>query len=54
MKRFKPGDVKDLCENCLQLLNCAQGNSSDVKFVDAATGIRILKEFAAKNGKCQI
>jgi hypothetical protein len=45
MQRFKLADIKDLCKNCLQLLNCSQGGSTDVKFVDAATGLRFLREF---------
>lgn len=52
MRRFKPEDIKNLCGDCLQLLNCAQGDSTDVKFVDAATGIQILKEF--RQNKWQI
>jgi hypothetical protein len=43
IRRLKPEDIKGLCGDCLQLLNCAQGDSNEVKFVDAASGIQILK-----------
>jgi len=45
MRRVKPEEIKGLCADCLQLLNCAQGESNGVRFIDAATGIQILGAF---------
>ena len=49
MKRFKSPVVEKLSSACLQLLNCAQGDSNEVRFLDAATGLRILNDFRQRH-----
>jgi len=49
MKRFKSPVVEKLNSACLQLLNCAQGDSNEVRFLDAATGLRILDDFRQRH-----
>ncbi len=49
MKRFKSSVVEKLNSACLQLLNCAQGDSIEVRFLDAATGLRILNDFRQRH-----
>ncbi|GEM_PF-1350802 len=38
-----------LCQNLLYMLNCPQGGSSEVRFVDAATALQILDSFRQGN-----
>jgi hypothetical protein len=38
-----------LCQNLLYLLNCPQGGSAEVRFVDAATALQILDSFRQGN-----
>ncbi len=49
MRRFKSSVVEKLNSACLQLLNCAQGDSIEVRFLDAATGLRILNDFRQRH-----
>lgn len=49
MRRMKSGRVERLCNACLQLLNCAQGGSNEVRFLDVATGLHILYDFRERH-----
>jgi hypothetical protein len=45
MRQLKPTQVEKLCAILLRVLNCPQGGSSDVLFIDAATALNILEKF---------
>jgi len=45
MRQFKPTQVEKLCSILLRVLNCPQGGSSDVLFIDAATALNVLEKF---------
>jgi hypothetical protein len=45
VKRIKPTDVARLCSTLPRVLNCAQGDSTAVLFIDAATALSVLEHF---------
>jgi hypothetical protein len=49
VKRVKPSDVESLCSMLPRVLNCAQGDSTDVRFIDAATALSVLEQFQQTN-----
>ena len=49
IKRIKPDHVAWLCSMLPQVLNCAQGDSTDVRFIDAATALSVLEHFQQTN-----
>ncbi len=51
MKRLSTQNIENQYQNLLRVLNCAQGDSSDVRFVDAATALTILSEFSQNDWK---
>ena len=48
MKRLSTQNIENQYRVLLRVLNCAQGGSSEVRFVDAATALTILSEFSAE------
>jgi hypothetical protein len=44
-KRLLSSQVSSLCSMLLGMLNCAQGDSPNVRFIDAATALSILDNF---------
>ncbi len=49
VKRIKPAHVEWLCSTLPRVLNCAQGDSTSVLFIDAATALNVLEHFQQTN-----
>lgn len=49
LKGLKKDDIQECCNNLLQTLNCPQGDSKEVHFIDAATALDTLLRFKQQN-----
>ncbi len=49
IRRLKPSQVEKICSTLLNILNCPQGDSSNLLFIDAATALNVLEDFQHAN-----